>query len=74
MNATRNPEKAVAKLLRQGNVVYVYRHPEGVVVAKAFRQLPEWLTQRGGIFAWDESPVELYEWMFERPFDCSGNS
>jgi hypothetical protein len=62
MNATRNPEKAVAKLLQQGNAVYIYRHPEGVVVRKAFRQLPEWLTQRGGIFAWDPSPFELSEW------------
>jgi hypothetical protein len=74
MNATRNPEKAAIKLLRQGKAVYISRHPEGVVVLEAFSQLPEWLTQRGGVFAWDDSPVELHEWMFERPFDFSEES
>jgi hypothetical protein len=66
MNATRNAEKAAVKLLRQGSAVYIRRHPEGVVVAKAFRQLPEWLTQRGGIFAWDPKPFDLEDWRWQR--------
>ena len=71
MTATRNPENKAVQLLRQGKAVYIWQNFEGFHVREGFRQLPEWLTRRGGIFAWDELPPELHEWMFERRFESS---
>lgn len=62
----RNPEKKAADLFRQGKAVFTQRSWDGPLVQEAFRQLPEWLTRRGGIFAWDPNPYDHDVWLFKR--------
>jgi hypothetical protein len=57
----KTPEEKAADLLRQEKAVFTQRSwdPREPTVQKAFRQLPEWLTQPGGIFAWDDCPPDV---------------
>jgi hypothetical protein len=60
--ARRNPEKKAADLFHAGKAVFTQRSVDEPTVQEAFSQLPEWLTQRGGIFAWDDIPPDIEHW------------
>ena len=66
----KSPEQKAADLLRAGKAVFTQRSwdTREPTVQAAFRQLPEWLTQHGGIFAWDPNPYDHDEWLFKRRF------
>jgi hypothetical protein len=55
-------EREIVDLLRAGKAVATCRSRGGLVVRQAGREMPEWLTQRGGTFAWDDKPPDADWW------------
>jgi hypothetical protein len=59
----KSPEEKAADFLRAGKSFHTWRSWEGPIVRESFRQLPEWWTRRGGIFAWDDNPPDIEWWL-----------